>query len=33
LDHGEEDRGGTVELKHCPHVEEFAHPFAPVKHL
>ena len=20
LDHGEEDRGGTVELKHCPHV-------------
>jgi len=33
LDHGEEDRGGTVELKHCPHVEEFAHPFAPVKLL
>lgn len=31
LDHGEEDRGGTVELKHCPHVEEFSHPFAPQK--
>eukprot|EP00438_Fugacium_kawagutii_P030303 Skav204411 [mRNA] locus=scaffold398:140770:144271:- [translate_table: standard] len=28
LDHGEEDRGGTVELKHCPHVDEFSHPFA-----
>lgn len=31
LDHGEEDRGGTVELKHCPHVDEFAHPFSPQK--
>lgn len=33
LDHGEEDRGGTVELKHCPHVEEFSHPFAPQKFI